>query len=115
MWQVTNDDQEFLFHLRIDGSGTWVVYELISYDPITWDDIFRVRTDGTGWEAITTWGATGHASRLPDISADGTKIVYHSTADPLGTNPNAQALHQKNTVFDVAQRTKSGGLSQLCR
>ncbi len=60
---------------RIDGSGTWVTYQ--------YEGIFRVRTDGTGHEAVSS--GNGFA---PDIDAAGNRIVYGSREDPLGTNPD---------------------------
>jgi hypothetical protein len=96
-------------YIRVsDGSGTWVVYALMDGG----SDIYRVRTDGTGWEALTTWGASnGHYSQLPDISADGTKIVYHSNADPLGTNPeNNREIFLYDTEEETTdQLTTAGG------
>jgi len=45
-----------------------------------------VRTDGTDLEQITD-DAT-YPSVWPDVSADGSRIVYSSDADPLGLNPD---------------------------
>lgn len=85
---VTDDDDSFFKTPRIDGTGTWIVY--MSGSNITgqnaneeWE-VFRIRTDGTDIEQLTM--AADQYSWRPDISADGQRIVYQSTADPLGAN-----------------------------
>lgn len=74
---------------RVDESGTWVVFEsTANMDGGNGDgslEVWRVRTDGSGLERLT--GDPTYLSRGADVSAAGDRIVYDSTADPLGTNP----------------------------
>ncbi|ANM31336.1 hypothetical protein ABI59_19775 [Acidobacteria bacterium Mor1] len=60
---------------RIDGTGTWATYQ--------YEGVFRVRTDGTVHEAVSSGEAL-----TPDIDASGNRIVYGSFTDPLGQNPD---------------------------
>ncbi len=73
---------------RLSENGQWVAY----HSPTNFDglnpgglrQVFRARTDGTLVERLTT----GSGAWRPDIDADGNRVVYTSSADPLGTNPD---------------------------
>ena len=74
---------------RTSADGTWVVFE--SYADLTstnadgsWE-VYRVKFDGTGTQQITN-GTASVDSFEPDISDDGSIIVYASSWNPLGTN-----------------------------
>jgi Tol biopolymer transport system component len=94
--QLTNtSDQVFYrnYHPRVDGTGTWVVFSG-NADPAGQNadhsnEVWRMRTDGTALEQLTSDPV--RYSEYPDISADGTKIVYSSSTDPLGTNADGNA------------------------
>lgn len=78
---------------RVDGAGTWVVFEsnadMDGGNPDGSYEIWRVRTDGSGLARIT--GDPVVSSRSPDVSADGSRIVFHTPANPLGTNPEGNS------------------------
>ena len=85
--QLTSDDNSLIKRPRVDGNGVWVVYhsDTTVGNPYGGVQIFRAGTDGSGAEILTddtAWGAS-----WPDISGSGERIVYSSSADPLGTNP----------------------------
>jgi Tol biopolymer transport system component len=86
--QVTDDPDTSYLLPRIDDNGVWVVY-MTCGDPLGTNDdgsyeIYRVRSDGTGYETITENLYLN--SMEPDISGSGDRIVYVSEGDPLGTN-----------------------------
>lgn len=93
---------------RPDALGNWLVFEsnadLDGGNPDGTYEVFRVRLDGTGLQRLT--GDPLHNSGTPDITNDGNWVVFSSTADPLGTNPefNAEVFS-----FDIS----SGTLRQL--
>jgi Tol biopolymer transport system component len=91
--QITyNDSFEWRFP-RISENGEWVTYEGSG-------QIQRARTDGSVVEQITFH--TDGGSYRPDISADGSRVAYTSTADPVGTNPD----HNREVfVFDASTST----------
>jgi len=74
---------------QVDAAGVWVVFahfgDLTGGNPDHSQEIFRVRTDGTGLQQISS-DPTRHSS-FPDISAAGDLIAYVSGGDPFGTNP----------------------------
>lgn len=80
--QLTSDDDTLFKLPRLDAAGTWAVYQRGVGSTV---QVFRVRTDGTGLEQLTN-DATYNAYE-PDISDAGDRIVFSSTGDPLGTNP----------------------------
>jgi len=86
-FQVTDDGDGLRKNPRVDYNDEWVVYhsgaDPFGSNPDRWFEVFRIRTDGTGLQQLTEWGAY-----LPDISADGGLIVYESLGDPLGLNPD---------------------------
>jgi len=89
---------------RVDASGTWVVFEsnadLDGGNPDLGFEVWRVRTDGTGLERLT--GDPVFESRGPDIAATGDRVVYSSSGDPLGTNPEGNA---ELFALDLSSRT----------
>ena len=92
LWSVTNDD-DMTFSDKLprvsDGSVPWIVYQSASNkDGLNADgslEIFRVRLTGTPARLTAD---PMYDSMEPDISANGSLIVYASEADPLGTNPD---------------------------
>lgn len=80
--------REAFKNARLSENGQWVAY----HSPTNFDglnpgglkQVFRARTDGTLVERLTT----GSVAWKPDIDADGNRVVYTSSADPLGTNPD---------------------------
>ncbi len=93
---------------RMDATGTWVVFEsnadLTGGNADLSYEVFRVRTDATGLQQLTSGAAID--SRSPDVSGDGRYVVYQTTGNPLGTNPEANT---ELFVFD----TTSSSLTQL--
>lgn len=75
---------------RISDDGRWIAYASsgnpTGQNPDGSFEIFRVRSDGSDLEQLTD--ATGATSYYADLSADGSRIVYQSSADPLGFNPD---------------------------
>jgi Tol biopolymer transport system component len=75
---------------RTDDSGTWVVFEsnddLDGSNPDGSYEIFLMRNDGSSLASITSDSSADSVSDSPDISGDGTLVVYVSDTDPLGTN-----------------------------
>ncbi|UCF66771.1 MAG: PD40 domain-containing protein [Acidobacteriota bacterium] len=93
---------------RVDATGSWVAFEssadLDGGNPDGSFEIYRMRIDGTGLERLT--GDPSIASRGPDISGDGQRVAFRSSADPLGQNPE---LNSEIFVYDAA----SSSLVQL--
>ncbi len=89
--QITDDDDGFIKQPRLSDDGLWVTYNsrtnLDGMNPAGNREVFRARTDGSVVERITGDPDPLYSSWRPDISGDGSRIVYASTADPLGTNP----------------------------
>jgi len=75
---------------HLSDNGQWVAYEsrtnFDGLNPNLNSQVFRTRTDGTLIERLTA--NPGFGSARPDIDADGSRVVYFSSADPLGTNPD---------------------------
>ena len=74
---------------RLDFAGLWMVFDsdgnLDGSHPL--DEVYRMKTDGTGLQALTT-GTAGTYSTYPDISSDGSTICFDSTSDLTGGNPD---------------------------
>jgi len=89
---------------RIDAAGAWVVFEsdadLDGGNPDGSVEVWRVRVDGSGLERITGDPLLG--SSRPDVSGDGSKIVFESSTDPLGTNPDG---NREVFLFEPATAT----------
>jgi Tol biopolymer transport system component len=102
---------------RVDASGQWVVFESNAdldggNADGTWE-VHRVRADGTGLQRLT--GDLLLDSRLPDISGVGDRIVYQSSADPLGTNADANReifLYRTDTAETIQLTDTVDGTSQ---
>ena len=88
--EIVADLSSWLKRPRISDDGRWVVYgssgDGTGQNPDGSWEIFRVRSDGTELEQLTD--SIGSFAYAPDISADGSRIVYRSSADPLGFNPD---------------------------
>jgi Tol biopolymer transport system component len=99
-------------HPRVDGAGSWVVFEsnadLVGLNADGGYEVFRVREDGTGLEQLTDSGSL--YSRSPDVSDDGTRVVFSSTADPTGENPesNAEVFVFDDGTEQIRQLTSFG-------
>ena len=104
----------------------WVAYVSDSnadgQNPSLWYQILRVRTDGSGWQRITT---AGDAFNLggPSISGDGQRIAWVSQANPVGQNSDGslevfvwdaatqgitQLTHDEEFSYTSAQITRDG-------
>jgi Tol biopolymer transport system component len=104
----------------IAGNASWIVFQAAADytggNPGASAELFRVRTDGTGLEQLTDDAM--HGAFEPDVSDSGDRIAYHSTADPLGTNPdhNAEVFVLEPGSGTVRQLTFSdGGTSDRAR
>lgn len=76
--------------IRVDDLGVWAVFtstgDLTGANPDKSYEIFRVRTDNpTTLHQVTN---STYSSDDPDISGDGSRVVFRSDWDPLGTNPD---------------------------
>jgi Tol biopolymer transport system component len=96
-------------HPRADATGTWIVFEsnadLDGGNPDGTYEIYRIAANGSGLQRIT--GDPVLDSRRPDISNSGELIVFDTSADPLGTNPNGnnQVLFYNVTSASLHQVT----------
>ncbi len=99
---------------RVDDAGTWVSFNstanLTGASPNGVYQIYRIRTDGTGLQRIST-DAT-RQEYYPDISGTGTRILYISGADPAGSNPShyAQLFVYDTTTSQTRQITAATGV-----
>lgn len=86
--QLTTGSSSTGYYAHVDDSGTWAVFlsgaNLDGTNPNGIPQVYRIRTDGTGLQRLST--DVARFALFPDISASGSRIVYISTADPLGTN-----------------------------
>lgn len=75
---------------RIDGTGTWIASssetDADGMTPSGLGQIFRARVDGSSVERLTS--ASDGTSSLPDISADGSRVVISTRTDARGLNPD---------------------------
>ena len=102
---------------QLDASGLWVVFESnADFDGGNVDgsyEVWRVQSGGGGLDRLTGDPLFGSADA--DISADGTIIVYRSSADPLGTNPenNSEIYIYRPLTAALQQLTSfvEGGVS----
>jgi Tol biopolymer transport system component len=73
---------------RVSADGAWVTWhsptDFDGLNPDRFVQVFRARTDGSVLQRVTL--DTQQSSWRPDISGDGQRVVFVSTADPLGTN-----------------------------
>ena len=74
---ITRDGTRIVFDSNMDPFGT---------NPDGGLEIFRIQADGTGLAQVTN-GASGDSTN-PTVTADGNTIVFSSTADLAGQNPN---------------------------
>ena len=51
-------------------------------------ELFIANADGTGLRQLTNTLVANDASVAPDLSSDGSIVVFQSLADPFGTNPD---------------------------
>ena len=93
---------------RISEDGAWAVFEstadLDGTNPDGSYEVFRVSSSGGVPVALSADAAL--SSRLPDLDASGSLVAWHSSANPLGTNPE---LNTEIFAYDVTQSS----LSQL--
>jgi Tol biopolymer transport system component len=93
---------------RVAEPGGWLVFEsnanLGGLNPDGTFEIFRVREDGSGLEQLTD--SPDRSSHSPDISNAGTRIVFSSSSDPTGGNPE---LNPEIFAYDEG----SGQIRQL--
>ncbi|MCH7780464.1 MAG: PD40 domain-containing protein, partial [Acidobacteria bacterium] len=88
--QIVSDGSTLRKNPHLSENGQWVAYHSPSdfdgLNPGGQIQVFRARTDGTLIERLTA--DPGFISWHPDIDANGSRVVYVSSADPLGTNPD---------------------------
>jgi hypothetical protein len=82
---ITSDGDTFRKNPRINYDAEWVVYHSGADGPGSLE-VYRVRTDGTEGQQLSFWYGA-----LPDLSADGSLVVYESFGDPLGLNPDGNS------------------------
>ncbi|ANM29410.1 hypothetical protein ABI59_07135 [Acidobacteria bacterium Mor1] len=96
---------------RIDATGTWVVFEsnadLDGGNPDGSFEVWRVQSNGTGLERLTSDPAAGSGG--PDISDDATVISYQSSADPTGGNAdgNSEIFAYRPATLSTLQLTST--------
>lgn len=78
----------YVYWPRLDAVGDWFVMSgnanIAGGNPDNHFEVWRMRTNGTGLQQITSDPV--YDSAFPDISADATRIVFSSTADLTGQN-----------------------------
>lgn len=98
---------------RPDASGDWLVFEsnadLDGGNPDGTYEVFRMRLDGTGLQRLTTDPL--NSSGAADISGDAGLVVFASTADLAGTNPefNAEIFSFESSSGTLRQLTSFAG------
>ncbi len=96
---------------RSDATGTWLVFESdADFDESSSNgffDVWRVRSDGSGLQRLTA--NVSFDSSDPDISSDGSTIVFGSRADPLGSNPenNSEIFVYEPATATLRQLTRT--------
>ena len=119
--QLTNSSDANSYSLAnfIDDAGTWVTFtsnaNLDGLHGAGASDVWRVRSDGTGLQAITT-GVAGDDSGYGDISGDGSTICFESNKDLTGGNPdhNDEIFLWTSGTFRQLTSTTDGS-SYYCR
>ncbi|MFQ6003975.1 MAG: TolB family protein [Woeseia sp.] len=85
--QVTANTLGFLAEPQISGNGAFIVFyaesDLVGANPNNLRQIFLINSDGTNLAQVTTGDPFPEALTLADA---GTRIAYHSTKDPFGSN-----------------------------
>lgn len=85
--QVTANTLGFLAEPQISGNGAFIVFysesDLVGANPNNLRQIFLINSDGTNLAQVTTGDPFPEALALADA---GTRIAYHSTRDPFGSN-----------------------------
>jgi hypothetical protein len=87
--------------------------DVTGMNPDGGQEIFRIHMDGSGVEQLSA--DPDYESMYPDISADGERIVYHSYADPFGTNPdhNSEIFLYDVSTGNTEQLTATAGGDNL--
>ena len=85
--QVVDDDDSIFKTPSISADGVWAAWQSHSnfdgMNPGGFSRVFRGRTDGSFFEIVGTVPLSAHR---PDISGDGQRVVFLSSADPFGAN-----------------------------
>ena len=107
---LTNDGVSW--KQTVDDTGTWVAFQSLQ-SPSGVYQTFRIRTDGTGLQRVSTDSTRQEWS--PEISGTGTRIVYLSNADPVGSNPNHydQLFTYDTTTSQTWQVTAATGVGGI--
>jgi Tol biopolymer transport system component len=78
----------YFYYPRMDQTATWMAFSgnanVSGSNPTNNFEVFRQRTNGTGFQKITSYYP--YWSLYPDISGDASKIVFQSQGNPLGQN-----------------------------
>ncbi len=114
---LTADDDGVYKHYHIGDqlSPTWLAFDSQSnFDGKNPDhsyEVFMMKLDGTGLRRLTQDPA--YDSMDPDISGNGSRVVWTSRADPLGTNPDHSLevfLFEKATSVTRQLTNTTGGI-----
>jgi len=97
---------------RLDATGTWVVFsgdvDLEGGNPDNGFEVWRMRTDGTNLQRLTTDAV--FESRHPDISGSGSRIVFESRSDITGLNADHNSeifLYEPGAPTPMRQLTQT--------
>ena len=88
-------------YLTSDGSKL-----VMSYYTSGSRNIWTILSDGSGLTQVTSYPAVTNGDERPIVSDDGSKIVFESNADPLGTNADGN-----KEIFTV--NSNGTGLTQV--
>jgi Tol biopolymer transport system component len=104
------DPAVFSWKPSVDDTGTWMAFTSAENFGGGVTQIHRMRTDGSDVQVVTTDTARGAFS--PEFSGTGTRIVYFSIADYVGSNPNHydQLFTYDATTSQTYQVTASIGV-----
>lgn len=90
--QLTNSSAQGVVDglMDLSADGGMVVFtseaDYLGLNPDQDREVYIIHSDGTGLTQLST-DDNGHMSQAPNITANGRKIAFISTADPLGANP----------------------------
>jgi Tol biopolymer transport system component len=105
--QITDTTGPGASSTRISDDGTRIVFvsaaDIDGTNPDESLEIFLFDTDTSLFSAVTT--TIGATNSDPDISGDGSRVTFTSTADIGGGNPDHN--------FEIYVRTVGGGTSQV--
>lgn len=96
--------------ISISGDGSLIAFSATANytgrNPHGEDQVFLIHSDGTGLKQLTDGSSKEFLNFGPEISRDGSRIVFLSTDDPLGTNAD-------HSVEILSMRADGSDLRQL--